>query len=232
MDRWKTKIERLLIGLVLLSVLFLLFYLLISALMPDLFPLIASQDRDAIEEALKGETGGYAALLTIVMQFLQTFSIVIPGMPINVASGLVFGGVIGTFICTAGFVAANMAVFLFAEKLGVLVSRILPGAKGESRRWQWIRESDKPVRMIMLAYAIPGLPNGFIPYMAARLHVSMKQFALAVLCGSLPGIAFSNFIGHFLLEGNYRMVMILALCWLLFFVGLLMNQRIIRILTR
>ncbi len=211
----------------LLSFLFLFMYQLISKYMPDLFPLLASGDREAIEDMLKDKTGVYAALLTIAMEFLQTITVVIPGTPINIAAGLVFGGFLGTLICSIGFVAANVTVFFVAKKLQGLVERVIPSNSEKSKRWKFISNSETPVLMIILAYAIPGVPNGFIPYISAKSSISVKMYAFAVLCGSLPGIIFSNFIGHFLLDRNYWAVCLLSVIWLICFVLMVVNKNTI-----
>lgn len=222
-----TTIKRTILGFLLLVLLFILVYLFINNSMPDLIPLLTSGDRAAIEEMLENEHGVYAVLLTIAMEFLQTFSIIIPGMPINIAAGLVFGGFIGTLICTVGFVAANVSVFILAKRLQGLVERIIPSNSEKSKRWRFISKSKNPITMITIAYAIPGVPNGVIPCISAEMTITVKMYTFAVLFGSLPGIAFSNFIGHFLLEKNYWAVLILVIAWLLFFVLLVKNKKFV-----
>lgn len=227
MRNMKTKIQRMLLGLLLLVLLFLLGYLLITYTNPDLIRILTSGNQDAIEEMLRSETGLYAVLLTIAMEFLQTFSIIIPGLPINIAAGLVFGWFKGSIICTIGFVAANTAVFVIAKRVRGLVRKIVPSSAEKNSRWKFISEAKNPLLMITLAFATPGVPNGFIPYVSSTLPVTTNMFALAVFCGSLPGIIFSNFIGHFLLRKNYIAVGILAVVWLLLYALALLGMKVI-----
>ncbi|MGN1387703.1 MAG: TVP38/TMEM64 family protein [Bacillus sp. (in: firmicutes)] len=227
MRSMKTTIKQMLLGLLLLVLLFFLGYWLITYTDPDLIPLLTSGNQEAIEDMLRSETGLYAVLLTIVMEFLQTFSIIIPGMPINIAAGIVFGWLEGTLICTVGFVAANVAVFVIAKRVRGLVKKIVPSTNQKNSRWKFISEAKNPVLMITLAFATPGVPNGFIPYVSSTLPVTTKSFAAAVFCGSLPGIIFSNFIGHFLLRRNYLAVGVLAAVWLLLYALALIGMKLL-----
>lgn len=232
MHDMKTYIKRMLIGIFLLALLFLIAYLLVSYSVPDLIPLLASGNQDAIERMLRSETGFYAVLLTIAMEFLQTFSIIIPGMPINIAAGLVFGWLKGTLICTVGFVAANVAVFVIAKRVRGLVMRIIPSNGKKNSRWKFISESKNPILMITLAFATPGIPKGFIPYVTSTLPVTTKMFAAAVFLGSLPGIVFSNLIGHFLLRRSYTAIIILTVVWLILYGLALFSTKFLHISSK
>ena len=227
MRSMKTTIKQMLLGLLLLVLLFLLGYWLITYTDPDLIPLLTSGNQEAIEDMLRSETGLYAVLLTIAMEFLQTFSIIIPGMPINIAAGIVFGWLEGTVICTVGFVAANVVVFVIAKRGRGLVKKIVPSTNQKNSRWKFISEAKNPVLMITVAFATPGVPNGFIPYVSSTLPVTTKRFAAAVFCGSLPGIIFSNFIGHFLMRRNYMAVGIIAAVWLLLYALALLGMKLL-----
>lgn len=50
-------------------------------------------------------------ICTALLQFLQVVSIVLPGAPIQVAAGIVYGVWKGSAICYVSHVSANLAVF-------------------------------------------------------------------------------------------------------------------------
>ncbi len=191
---------------------------------PQFFPVLLTGDRDALEQMIQHETGFYAVLFTIGLEYIQTFSIIIPGAPVNIAAGLVLGGFIGTIVCTIGFVSANVAVFALARKLHGLLERFIPSTGKINPKWKFISESEHPSLMIILAYGIPIMPNGFIPYIAAKSSISTKGFSWAVFFGGFPGIMFSNFMGHFIVRGHYKNAIILGLIWIGCFILFLMNR--------
>ena len=76
---------------------------------------------------------------------------------------------------------------------------------------EWINSSS-PAFMSMLAYMMPGLPNGFVPYIAAKTDITLLRFGISVYLGSLPQIFLMCIIGHKLLKGDYfaSIIMVVA----------------------
>jgi uncharacterized membrane protein YdjX (TVP38/TMEM64 family) len=178
-------------------------------LLPTVFQKWVSET--AIESFLSrysGWTGmGYLALF----QAAQVLSIFLPGAAVQIAGGLVYGTAKSFFICLASFVGTNMGVFALARTHHNLMSR--PGSK-RNRNMQkvldWINSSD-PFFMCMLAYMMPGIPNGFIPYAAVRTEVTLRKFFLSVLFGSLFQIFVMCSIGGRIMSGDFEVSFFLVI---------------------
>ncbi|WP_130836162.1 TVP38/TMEM64 family protein [Lachnoclostridium sp. Marseille-P6806] len=171
-------------------------------LLPELIPLLRHGDSERIAAYLEAEGKWTGMLSVFVLAFFQVVSIFFPGTPIQIAAGAIYGWLEGFLICFSGYWSANMAVFFFARRMHGRT----PGRFRSGRRAAWLMDrlnSTQPGFVIMIACLVPGVPNGFVPYLAAESRIHFAQFAEAVAAGCFLPILSSCLTGRFLLEGKY-----------------------------
>ena len=190
--------------MLLVAVIILICFFVLRRFMPDLIPLLRHGDADEIEGYIRSFGSVKGGVVTFVLQWIQVISIVFPAMAIQVASGIIFGWFRAFLLCYASFCTANIAVFLFARRFAER-SDWLPDETDEntSRKFRFVTESEYPEYTVMLAYMMPFLPNGIVPYVAARTRVSLKRFTAAMALGSLPTILVFCAIGGRILHGDF-----------------------------
>jgi uncharacterized membrane protein YdjX (TVP38/TMEM64 family) len=170
--------------------------------MPELIPLLRNGNESEIEAYLRtcGDLKGM--LCVVLLQAVQVISVVLPGAPIQVAVGIVYGTVRGFFLCHLSAVAANSLVFVLARRLGARMDRIVP-VEEKSSKLDFLLKSDSPAYMTVVACLIPILPNGIIPHVAAKTKITLPQFTLAVYLGSLIPVLVLCAVGSKILYGSY-----------------------------
>ena len=169
---------------------------------PGLIPLLKEGDSQKIADYLAQETGIKGVIAVILLQAVQIASIVMPGMAIQIAAGLIYGWLEGFLMCYIGFVVSNLCVFLFARKMGS--DRIRDVSMG--RTSQWLLEKlngTKPQFMVVVANMVPAVPNGIIPYIAAKTEISTLDYVKAVAMGSWLQILLSCLAGQFIIKGQW-----------------------------
>lgn len=170
--------------------------------MPELLPLIRSGDEDAIAQYL-GSSGSVTGIIsTALLAFIQPVSIVLPGAPIQVAAGVVYGTLQGFLICHLSYLSANVAIFYVARTLRTGLDRLIP-KKSKASKTDFLKKEKYPVYMTALACLIPVIPNGIIPYAAAKTRMKLHEFTLAVAIGSFFPILIMCAIGKEILHGDY-----------------------------
>lgn len=185
-----------------LVVLGALIYFAFLRAMPELLPLIRSGDENAIAQYL-GNSGNLTGIIsTALLAFIQPVSIVLPGAPIQVAAGIVYGTLQGFLICHLSYLSANVAVFYVARTLRTGLDRLLP-KKSERSKLDFLKKEKYPVYMTALACLIPVVPNGIIPYAAAKTRMKLHEFTIAVAIGSFFPILIMCAIGKQILHGDY-----------------------------
>ena len=202
---WYKLKEKLIPVLVVIAVAILIWFAFGDKI-PGLIPLLKEGDSQKIADYLAQETGIKGVIAVILLQAVQIASIVMPGMAIQVAAGLIYGWLKGFLMCYIGFVVSNLLVnllvFLFARKMGS--DRIRGVSMG--RTAQWLLEKlngANPKFMVVVANMVPAIPNGIIPYIAARTDITAIDYVKAVAMGSWLQILLSCLAGQFIISGKW-----------------------------
>lgn len=154
----------------------------------------------------------------------QVVSIFFPGAAVQIAGGLVFGALRSFVICHLSFVGANVAVFALARRhRDRSVRSDTTRGRNTQKVLDWINSSD-PTYMTMLAYMMPGIPNGFVPYAVVRTNVTLRDFVLAAYFGSLIQIAIMCAVGSRIMSGDFAISFFLVLGSLLLILILYLSK--------
>ena len=177
-----------------------LLYLAFGQAVPELIPLLRSGDETQIAAYLGSQNRLSGILSTAVLAFLQPISILLPGAPIQIAAGIVYGTLKGFLICHVSYVLSNVVVFYLAR---VMRGRMERYVSRFSSKLDFLQRSQYPAYMTAMACLIPLLPNGIIPYAAARTRMKLHEFVIAVVLGSFFPILVMCAIGKRILRGDY-----------------------------
>lgn len=196
-----TKLLRILLTVAILSLIILIILLILQSVLPGFIEILEHGDRQEIMEYIRSFGSVRGAVLGFLLQFMQVISVIFPGAPIHIAMGVVFGTWLGLAICVSGSVAANVLVFWLVRRLGNKIDKLFPIKQRKVDNI--ITISEYPGFMVFLAFLIPLLPNGIIPYIAARTKLNLKQFFISVFFGSIPCLLLLCAVGNRILEGDY-----------------------------
>ena len=196
------KLKEKLVPILTVIVIAILIWFAFGTKIPGLIPLLKEGDGEKIADYLAQETGIKGVIAVILLQMIQVVSIVLPGMAIQVAAGLIYGWLQGFFMCYFGFVLSNLLIFVFARKMGS--GRLREVSMG--RTSQWLMEKlngTKPQFMVVIANMVPAIPNGVIPFIAAKTDITAKEYVTAVAMGSWLQILTSCMAGQFIIQGKW-----------------------------
>lgn len=198
----KEKLLRTGITVVFILLAVLLVYLVVRQTMPDIIPLLQSGDETALEAYLSRDMSFSGILYMALLQMVQVWSIVISGVIVNVAAGVVYGVWRAFEICLLSSSLAHGISFTLYQRLGKYLDKLLPESAG-SAKLALIAKSEHPAYMVVTLCFIPLIPNGVIPIAASRSKLKPWEFTLAMFCGS----AFSTFVycwlGSNILHGDW-----------------------------
>ena len=204
------KIRRRLPALGVLLITILLIWGAFGRSFRSLLPLIREGDRDAIVTYLSGEDAVMGMVSVALLSGLQVVSVFMPGMAIHIAAGVLYNWWKAFLLCYGGFVAGNMAVFWFVRHLGKKSPyNINLGTVGN--KIMDLLTAAPPMFMVCVAFMIPGVPNGIVPYIAAKSGLTQKQYFVGTAIGSWMQILASCMAGSFLIRGNI-MFSVIAIC--------------------
>lgn len=189
-------------------------FYLIKNFIPTIIQLLRDGEPEEISRFLRSQ-GKEGVIILVALQVLQTITIVFPGIPIYVAAGLVYGKLWGTVICYLTYIVSNSAVFLFARKMGEVSEKIIASRKkkknGEEAAASLLQRTKYPGYITAALCVIPIIPNGLVPYIAAKTEITFKRFLLAIAVGCFPGILLFIWCGSLILDGHIVALIVICL---------------------
>ncbi len=134
-------------------------------------------------EALLEEIGPFAPLIYMALMAATAVIIPIPGPPLFVIAGAIFGPVLGTVYAVAGSVAGAVIAFLLARFLGRDFVESLVG-----KQVVICCECSEGLltKIIFFSRLLPLVSFDVVSYGAGLTRMSLRNFALATLLGSIP----------------------------------------------
>lgn len=145
--------------------------------------------------------GMLAPLVYMIFYALATVAFV-PGAPLTVAGGALFGALMGTFYTVIGATVGATFAFLFARFLG----RGFIGAV-ESEKFKTLDEYDKKIEenglgvVLFLRFA-PLFPFNGLNFALGLTKVTLKDYFFGTLFGIIPGTFAYTYFGESLASLN------------------------------
>ena len=138
----------------------------------------------------------------LVIQIVQVVLAIIPGEPIELAMGALYGTYGGCILCMTGVAVGTTLVFFLVKKLGRrFVDNFISGET--FARLKFLKDPSKRDVLLFLLMFIPGTPKDTITYFAPFSGVPFLRFLVISTIARIPSIITSSYIGSNLMEGNY-----------------------------
>ena len=154
--------------------------------------------------------GGWLVLLAI--QYLQIVIALIPGGPIQLVAGALFGFWGGLGICLGGVVTATITIFYLVSRYGHRVVSLFV-KKSEIDRYQFLQDENKLEKLAFILFFVPGLPKDALIYLFALTKIKMDRFLIITTIARLPALITSLAAGDSIASGDWgrALLMFIAL---------------------
>lgn len=175
--------------------------LLLYYMIPFIKLLMTEDGRAVINDTVKSY-GSFAPIAFIVIEIIQIVAAVIPGAPIEIMSGVLFGSVWGIIWCVAGVYIGTVIVFTLVRKFGrPLVNKFFPNNKLDAIKL--FNDEKKLALTAFILLAIPGTPKDFITYIAGLTKINPFKFFFLAAAARTPSLSISVFMGANLGKGEF-----------------------------
>lgn len=146
--------------------------------------------------------GPWGRLVFAGMMALQVVVAMIPGEPLEIAAGYVFGNIEGLGLCLLGAVVGTAVIFAFTKVFGIkMVEAFISREKIESIRF--LHNPEKRNILVFLLFFIPGTPKDVITYFIGLTSMRLRTFLLLSSIGRIPSVITSTIVGNALGTQNY-----------------------------
>lgn len=172
--------------------------------------------------------GIWGRLVFVGVVFLQVLVALIPGEPLELAAGYMFGAVEGTLLSMAGILAGSLVVFLLVKWLGPkFVEVFFP--EREMKRLAFLKDPRKAKTLAFILMVIPGTPKDLLSYFAGLTPLTVLQWMGIVAISRIPSLLTSTVSGALAGTENYILSAVMfAVTLVISGIGILYYRRICR----
>lgn len=202
----KNKFKELLKNSVPIIIFVAIMAILTVILWPYIEGLATEEGREQFKDWIDGlGFGGW--LVTLGIQLLQIFVALIPGEPVELMLGYVWGPWLGTFTCLLGIFIGTLTIFLLVRKLGMKFVKRVVGTD-DLTKYKFLRDKNKVEITVFILFFVPGTPKDALTYIAPIAPISPLKYLLIATFARIPSIITSTLLGDSIAEGNWILAVV------------------------
>lgn len=190
--------------ILLIAIAILLVIAAIERHMPNILQILRTGDVNDLDAYLEAH-GNEGRIILILLQIIETISIVLPALPVYICAGILFGKLEGVLICYTMNLILNAIMFLFGRKMKEWTTAHFDIQKNATIS-HLIQSAKHMNRVVVIMCLIPIVPNGTIPYLSSQTRITTREFISAVAIGSLPAIIIDVSCGDILISPDWNII--------------------------
>ena len=165
-------------------------------------------------------------LIYIALQILQVVISIIPGQPLQITAGFMFGFFWALLFSLIGACLGTIITYHLGKWLGQDALHMFFGQE-RIARFVGQMNSKKAVTVVFLIYLVPGLPKDILSYAAGISDMKGRPFLLFSMVGRCPGMIASLLIGKEIYDGQYGgAIIVAAVAVFAFLLGVLFRKKL------
>ena len=155
--------------------------------------------------------GFKGVIFVLLLQILQIVVAVIPGQPMEIVSGMLYGPIGGIFVCLVGIFIGTAIVFYLVRKLGTDFMQLFfsPEKIDSIKNSKIFKNSAKFEFIMLIIFVIPMMPKDIFIYLGGISPVRPKRFLVIATLARIPGLFLTVYMGNRISNGNFSMVVVL-----------------------
>ena len=183
-------------------------------------PMVSNLSNEAYRAEFKNRVdsmGVLGVLFVLILQIIQIVVAVVPGQPMEIVSGMLYGTWGGMLLCLVGIFIGTTLVFYIVRKAGIGFIQLFfsPEKIDEIRQSKVFKNSAKFELLMFIIFVIPLIPKDIFIYLGGISPVRPKRFLSIATIGRIPGLFITVFTGNNLSQGNFTTAVILVATFLI-----------------
>ena len=208
-------------------IIFLSLMILATVLLLPYFGTLLTEEGRAEFKAYIDSIGILGWFVTLGIQLLQIFIAFIPGEPIELMLGFIWGPWIGLLTCLLGIFIGTVIIFLLVKKLGRPFVQKVVGDKDLST-YKFLSDPRNLDMTVFILFFIPGTPKDALTYITALSPIKPRRYLIIATIARIPSIVTSTLLGDSIADGNYIMAIIfLAVIAIVSGIGILFGGKFV-----
>lgn len=204
MKRWVTWIKK--YGGTLVSILALLALAAFGVYYRrEIWAILTSQDARDGFIAYVHESGLVGLAMFFGLQILQVVVAVLPGEPVELMAGLLYGTWGGLAVCLVGVALSTLMVYYCVRAAGAKAVD-----QAVLKKYRFLRDEAHVSLLLFVLFFIPGTPKDVLIYLGPFLPVKPFRFLILATVGRIPSILTSTFTGSQFAVGSWQVSLAVA----------------------
>jgi len=222
----KRLIRQIIASVSLLLALIVIVILSIYVLIP-IFEFISKNQYDELRTYFDG-FGWFGRIMFVGLAAVQVVLAVIPGGPVQIAAGSIYGTIEGFVLSIIGIEIGSLIAFLLVKKFGLKTIEVfLPSDKFEKFKFLMNEKfTKKQINSRCLGlFFIPGSPKDLLAYVFGLTSIKTKDFVIITTIARIPFVLISTISGASIMKNPvYVTVIIFVVISIICIVSLLLYK--------
>lgn len=212
---------------IIIAVIIIVIFIAACIAMFPLGKLLSSEEgQEFLTEKLK-QFGWFAPLIFVAVQVIQVVIAVIPGGPVPMIGGVLFGEWGALFLCISGFFLGTVIVYYLVQAIGKPIVNLFV-TEQHSKRFSFLSNQKKLELIVFLIFLCPGLPKDALTYIVSfTTKIKPMRLFFITTIARTPATVLTIFLGGSLRDGNYTLSIVFALAMaIVAVIGFYLNKKI------
>lgn len=193
-------------------------------LIPLVWSLRQPENQAAFEEFV-GSLGVFGVLLMLGIQVLQIVVAVIPGEPIELIMGLMYGTWGGLALTLTGILIGSAIIYFCMKRFGTGFASKFVDTNG-FKKFRFLNNPAKRDSFIFLLFFIPGTPKDVLTYFAPLTGIPFGRFITIATLARIPSVVTSTLVGSSVSKGEFlKSLIVFAITGVVGIAGILINNK-------
>lgn len=159
-------------------------------------------------QELQSENNVICASVLLGIQIFQIVVAFIPGEPIEILSGVLYGTFGGLIICSIGCITASAIIFSLSKRFGRKLVKVFVG-EDRFEKWKWVKDSKCQNTITFILFFIPGTPKDILTYVIGISDMKLNEFIVISTIARIPSILTSTLAGSAIADGNRILTLVI-----------------------
>lgn len=157
---------------------------------------------------MQSDNNVICAIVLLGIQILQIVVAFIPGEPIEILAGVLYGTFGGLAICSIGCVTASAVIFSLSKRFGRTLIKLFVG-EDKFKKWKWVKDSERLYTITFILFFIPGTPKDILTYVIGISEMKLSEFIIISTIARTPSILTSTLAGSAIADGNWILTLVI-----------------------
>ncbi|MDF2567092.1 MAG: associated Golgi protein-like protein [Oscillospiraceae bacterium] len=195
-----------------------------------MFPWIISLKDESARNELRNfilSYGFWGWVITLGIQILQVLVAFIPGEPIEIIAGLIYGTWGGLLLCLLGSLIGSIVIFFMVKLLGSsFVNAIIPEEKFS--KFKFLHDSQRLELVVFILFIIPGTPKDVLTYFVPLTKMKPLRFFIISTFARIPAVISSTFLGSSIENNEWSLaIFMFVLTAIIGLLGIMVHNKFI-----